>query len=123
MIPHLRQQEAAAIVNISSGLAFTPLAAVPVYCATKAAVHSLSLSLRFQLRHTPVRVFEVAPPIVPTKLSGKRQRSEDEKFSMSAQDVAHGIIEAINNDIFEVPLGPAASLHKQRDALFEVINE
>jgi uncharacterized oxidoreductase len=46
LIPHLRRRKEAAIINISSGLAFTPLAAVPVYCATKAAIHSLSLCLR-----------------------------------------------------------------------------
>jgi uncharacterized oxidoreductase len=45
-IPHFMKQEEAAIVNVSSGLAFIPLAAVPVYCATKAAIHSFSLSLR-----------------------------------------------------------------------------
>lgn len=46
LIPHLVRQKQAAIVNISSGLGFTPLAAVPVYSATKAAVHSLSLTMR-----------------------------------------------------------------------------
>lgn len=44
LIPHLRRQKHAAIVNISSGLAFTPLAVVPVYCATKAAIHSQECS-------------------------------------------------------------------------------
>ena len=57
-IPHLKKQQEAAIVNISSGLAFIPLAAVPVYCATKAAIHSFSLSLRHQLRETSIKVFE-----------------------------------------------------------------
>jgi len=82
LVPHLRRRNHAAIVNISSGLAFTPLAVVPVYSATKAAIHSLSLSIRFQLRDTPVRVFEVAPPIVPTELSGSRQRPEDDAHTL-----------------------------------------
>jgi uncharacterized oxidoreductase len=56
MIPHLRRQKQSAIINISSGLAFTPLADVPVYSATKAAVHSLSLSMRHQLRNTPILI-------------------------------------------------------------------
>ena len=51
-IPHLLRQREAAIVNVSSGLGFTPLAILPVYCATKAALHSFSLSLRHQLAAT-----------------------------------------------------------------------
>jgi uncharacterized oxidoreductase len=123
LIPHLRRQQRAAIVNISSGLAFTPLAVVPVYCATKSAIHSLSLTLRFQLRDTPVRVFEVAPPIVSTGLSGSRHRLEDDEHTMSPDEVAQGIIDALAHDRYEVALGPAAGLDKQREALFEIINE
>ncbi len=123
LIPHLRRRQQSAIVNITSGLAFTPLAIVPVYCATKSAIHSLSLTLRFQLRDTPVRIFEVAPPIVPTALSGSRHRPEDDEHSMSPDDVAQGIVDALENDQYEVALGPAAGLHQQREALFAAINE
>jgi uncharacterized oxidoreductase len=122
LIPRLRRQKESAIVNISSGLAFTPLSTVPIYCATKAAVHSLSLTLRFQLRDTPIRVFEIAPPIVSTALSGQRRRPEDDEHSMSAADVAKGVIRALRNDRYEVALGPAAGLHKRREALFNAIN-
>lgn len=122
LIPHLMRKEQAAIINISSGLAFTPLAAVPVYCATKSAIHSLSLTMRFQLRHTPVRVFEIAPPIVPTELSGSRIRQENDDNSMSPEAVALGIVDALEHDKFEVALGPAAGLYKQREALFLKIN-
>ncbi|WP_152971171.1 SDR family NAD(P)-dependent oxidoreductase, partial [Rhizobium ecuadorense] len=66
----LRQQEHAFIINVSSGLAFSPMADVPVYCATKAAIHSFTLSLRHQLKSTAIRVIEVAPPIVDTALGG-----------------------------------------------------
>jgi len=123
LIPHLRRRKHAAIVNISSGLAFTPLAVVPVYCATKSAIHSLSLTLRFQLRDTSVRVFEVAPPIVPTGLSGSRHRPEDDEHSMSPDAVAQGIMDALEHDKYEVALGPAVGLYKQREALFATINE
>jgi uncharacterized oxidoreductase len=122
LIPHLRRRKEPAIVNISSGLGFTPLAAVPVYCATKAAIHSLSLTMRFQLRATRVRVFEIAPPIVPTDLSGQRHRPEDSEHSMSPAEVAAGIVRAMEGDQYEVALGPAAGLHKNREALFEAIN-
>ena len=57
----LNAQKEAAIVNISSGLAFVPLPIAPIYCATKAAVHSFTQFLRVQLKNTRVRAFEVAP--------------------------------------------------------------
>jgi uncharacterized oxidoreductase len=123
LIPVLEKQPEAAIVNISSGLGFTPLAQVPVYCATKAAIHSLSLSLRRQLRSTRVRVFEIAPPIVPTELAGHRRRPDADEYTMSAKEVAQGIVMALENDTYEVALGAAASLHEQRDRLFDVIND
>lgn len=67
---HLMKQSQSAIINITSGLAFSPLASVPVYCATKAALHSFTLSLRFQLANTPVSVIEIIPPAVNTDLGG-----------------------------------------------------
>jgi uncharacterized oxidoreductase len=69
-IPHLRRQDRAAIVNITSGLAFAPMARVPIYCATKAALHSFTLSLRHQLANTPIEVIEIIPPAVDTDLGG-----------------------------------------------------
>ncbi len=122
LIPFLRRRKEAAIVNISSGLAFTPLAAVPVYCATKAAVHSLSLSLRHQLRETSVQVFEVAPPMVSTELSGTRKRPEETEHTMSPEAVAAGILDALERNDYEVALGTAAGLRAQREALFSAIN-
>jgi uncharacterized oxidoreductase len=122
LIPHLALQAQAAIVNISSGLGFTPLAAVPVYCATKAAIHSLSLTLRYQLRDTSVRVFEVVPPMVLTNLSGDRRRPEGDQHAMLPEDVARGVLEALAQDRYEIALGPAMGLYTQRDALFNTIN-
>ena len=68
LLPQLRAQTKAAVLNVSSGLAFVPLAATPTYSATKAALHSWSQSLRHQLRSTSVQVIEVAPPAVATDL-------------------------------------------------------
>lgn len=64
------------MINVSSGLAFTPLALTPTYCATKAAIHSWSISLRHQLRDTPVEILELAPPYVQTELMGERQAKD-----------------------------------------------
>ena len=122
LISHLRRKKEAAIVNISSGLAFTPLALVPVYCATKAAIHSWSLSLRHQLRNTSVRVFEVAPPMVATDLAGERNRPEVGEYVMSAEAVADDILKAVGQNQYEVALGAAANLLTEREAMFSAIN-
>ena len=70
LIPHLRQQAGAAIINVTSGLSFTPAAFVPIYSATKAALHSFTLSLRHQLVPTGISVLEIIPPAVDTDLGG-----------------------------------------------------
>ncbi|BCM93966.1 fatty acyl-CoA reductase [Abditibacteriota bacterium] len=68
LLPHLQRQPQATIINVSSGLAFVPLAHTPTYCATKAAIHSYTQSLRFQLRDTNTQVIELVPPAVATEL-------------------------------------------------------
>lgn len=70
LLPHLTKQAHAAIVNVSSGLAFVPLALTPTYCATKAAIHSYTQALRYQLKETAIEVLELIPPYVATDLMG-----------------------------------------------------
>jgi uncharacterized oxidoreductase len=72
LLPSLLSKPRAAIVNVTSGLAFMPSALTPTYCATKAALHSYTQSLRFQLRETSVQVIEIVPPQVQTALQGER---------------------------------------------------
>ena len=67
-IEHLQQQPDAAIVTVSSGLAFTPLGVTPSYNASKAAIHLLSESIRLQYADTTVQVIELVPPSVRTSL-------------------------------------------------------
>jgi len=67
-LPHLRTRPGAVIVNVSSGLAFVPLPLSPIYCGTKAAMHSFSQSMRVQLADSGVTVIELAPPGVETPL-------------------------------------------------------
>jgi len=75
-VEHLRAQPAAAIITVSSGLAFTPLAATPSYNASKAGIHMLSESIRLQLAGTGVQVIELVPPSVRTGLLPGQEDSE-----------------------------------------------
>jgi len=68
LIEHLKKQPAATVINVSSGLAFVPLAITAVYSATKAAIHSYTQSMRYKLKGTSVRVLELIPPWVQTDL-------------------------------------------------------
>lgn len=68
LVDHLAAQDDAAIVNVTSGLAFVPLPGAPTYSATKAAIHSYSVALRIQLEGK-VEVIELAPPAVRTDLT------------------------------------------------------
>jgi uncharacterized oxidoreductase len=78
-IEHFRQMKTkTAIMNVSSGLAFVPLASVPIYSATKAALHSFTMSLRYQLAHEVpnIQVYEIVPPAVQTNLGGSHAFGE-----------------------------------------------
>lgn len=70
LLPQLQRQPSATIMNVSSGLAFVPLVLTPTYSATKAAIHSYTQSLRFQLKKTNIEVLELIPPYVATDLMG-----------------------------------------------------
>jgi len=95
---------------------------MPVYCATKAAIHSFSLSLRRQLKGTTVKVFEVAPPTVDTELPGPRRRREDRGPSISPDAVAAAVLKALEADDYEVAIGAAENLRTGRERLLDAIN-
>jgi uncharacterized oxidoreductase len=70
LMAHLKKQPSAVIMNVSSGLAFVPMVMTPTYSATKAAIHSYTESLRYQLKKTNIEVLELIPPYVATDLMG-----------------------------------------------------
>ncbi len=96
-IEHLKKQQAASVINVSSGLAFVPLANAAIYSTTKAALHSYSLSLRFKLRKSSVAVIEIAPPWVQTDLLN----SKAEPRAMPLADFIRQTIEILGTDATE----------------------
>ncbi len=122
--PYLMKQQEAAIVNVSSGLAFIPIAIMPLYCATKAALHSFSMSLRRQLRDTSVKVFELIPPTVDTELDkGARDRRGQTDRGIQPDVVAKAALRALKENNFELAVGQAEFLRSaSRNSLEEVFN-
>jgi uncharacterized oxidoreductase len=114
--PHLAKKEQSAIINVTSGLAFTPMAIAPIYSATKAALHSFTVSLRLQLANTSVRVIEVAPPAVNTDLGGIGLHT----FGADVNEFADYIFKGIEEDKFEVGFGTSEkALRMSRDEIDE----
>jgi uncharacterized oxidoreductase len=83
LLPHLLRQQGATVVTVTSGLAFVPLAGFPTYCATKAALHSWTESLRYQMQGTSVEVVELPPPYVQTELTGAHQAADPRAMSLA----------------------------------------
>jgi uncharacterized oxidoreductase len=116
-IPHLLQQQSPTIINVTSGLAFTPLASVPVYCATKAALRSFTLSLRHQLAETPIRVVEIIPPAVDTDLGGVGLHT----FGVPVDEFAADIMARLEKGEIEIAYGTAEKASRaSREELDEI---
>lgn len=105
-IPDFLKKDSA-IINISSGLGFVPITSMPVYCATKAALHSFSISLRHQLKNTSIKIFEIIPPTVDTELDRGRRKT---RIGISPSEVSKATLNALEKNIYEVPIGMAENL-------------
>ncbi|WP_110926118.1 SDR family oxidoreductase [Bacillus massiliglaciei] len=113
-LPHLLKQSSAAVLNVSSGLALTPGVWVPIYSATKAAIHSFTQSLRLQLEKTEVKVIEIFPPAVNTDLGGTGLHT----FGAPVNDFADEIFKGIKAGQEEIGYGGSAGrLRASRDEL------
>jgi len=106
-LPHLMRRQRAAILNVSSALAFLPLPTSPVYSAAKAAIHSYTRSLRMQLKDTGVSVFELAPPSTDTSLyRGLHGAGADSGTRpMPVEALATEAIEGMQGDRLEIRPG------------------
>lgn len=110
-LPHLLLQKESAIVNVTSALAFSPFPAVPIYSATKAALHSLTQSLRVQLQHTNVKVFELAPPTTRTDmLDGFGQEALKGVKALSVEKLVELAIEGIESGNQEICPGDSKKM-------------
>ncbi len=104
-LPHLKAKKEAAIINVSSGLAFVPLPISPIYSATKAALHSFTLSLRVQLKNTKVKVFELAPPATKTTLLDHFAEDLKGNSIMNVTKLVNCAVKGIEKDVFEIRPG------------------
>ena len=129
LLPHLRRQPRAAVLMVSSGLAFVPISITPTYCATKAAIHSYSQSLRWQLRHSGVEVLEIAPPYVQTELMGSDQKTDPRALPLddfiaetmnileTRPDAAEILVERVKPQRFAESNGNYDELYKTRNEM------
>ncbi|MFA6276286.1 MAG: SDR family NAD(P)-dependent oxidoreductase [Pedobacter sp.] len=108
LLPVLLKQEAAAIVNVSSVVAYVPGATLPTYGASKAALHSYTTSLRLSLENTAVKVFELMPPLVDTELSAEIGGHN----GIHPSQVANEFLEAFANNDFEIRVGDTAKIYE-----------
>ena len=120
---HLASQKESAVMNISSGLAFVPIAFMPVYCATKAAIHSITMSFRNQMKDTSVKVFEIIPPSVDTELGHERRKNKNETHGgMPIKEFVIETMEAIERDELEAAISQAKNLREKGESLFGTMN-
>jgi uncharacterized oxidoreductase len=111
-LPLLREREQSAIVNVTSGLAFVPLSIAPIYSAAKAALHAYTRALRVQLAGSGVRVFELAPPPVETRLMRAEFEAELKgSKGMAVEALARAAIAGIERGRDEIRPGLANVLN------------
>jgi uncharacterized oxidoreductase len=128
LLPHLLKQARATILNVSSGLGFVPFPIMPTYSATKAALHSYTQSLRYQLRDTPVQVVEIIPPYVQTELGGPSQGTDPrgmplKDFIAETMHLLKSHPEATENFVEGVKPLRFAEANGSYDKMFQMLGE
>lgn len=119
LIPLLARNGEPALINVSSGLGFVPMANMPVYCASKAGMHAFSMALRVQLGKLGVKVFEIVPPMIDTALnpSGRAKRG-GLKAGLGPKEFVIAVMLGLENDLPEIGYGTTAGFsHASRAEL------
>lgn len=109
-LPHLLKRPSAAIVNVSSGLAFIPFPVSPIYSAAKAGLRAYTRILRLQLKKTSIKVFELAPPATETPLSDPFEGLVDASQNMKVEKMVKAAIKGILKDTYEIKPGASKIL-------------
>lgn len=126
LLPQLQKQQHSTIMTVSSGLAFVPLAPTPTYCATKAAIHSYTQSLGYQLKDTTTEVLELIPPYVATDLLGGADDPRAmplDKFIAEVMEILKTQPEATEVCVENVKRLRFAAESGHYDAVFKGLNE
>ena len=122
LTPHLMKSPEAAIMNVTSGLAFSPLSFMAGYCATKAALRSFTLSLRHQLKDTSVAVVEIVPPKVNTDLGGKGLHDDGAPLDGFADEVFEKILSGEKEVGFGFSNVARRASREELDQIFQKLN-
>jgi uncharacterized oxidoreductase len=110
-LPLLKKQKVASIINITSALAHVPMAYTPVYCASKAALHSFTQSLRIQLQNTNIKVFEIAPSVTKTEMVDSFTVEEQKNMKiMTTKILVSKSIKEINKGTENIGVGETNAL-------------
>lgn len=110
-LPQLKKSKEAAIVNVSSGLAYVPFAQAPIYSATKSALHFWTRSIRLQLKPLNINVLELLPPVVDTPLAHSADIAEDENLKpMPPEKLAEAFWKGYINNKEEITPGISSQL-------------
>ena len=111
-LSHLKRQPTAAILNVTSGLSLVPFPLSPIYGASKAGLHSYTQSLRVQLKHTNIKVFELLAPAAKTPLNDKFMGVEgfDPSILMAPDKLIGVVIKGLQHDTYEIYPGSARIL-------------
>ena len=107
LLPQLAGHNEAAIINVSSALAFHPKRSAPVYCATKAALHNFSKAMRYQLQDTGVKVFEIIPPLVDTPMTEGRGSGK-----ISPEELVNEFMRNFKRNKYESSIGKTKLLRR-----------
>lgn len=105
-LPVLKMKNDSAIINLTSGLALVPKESAAIYCATKAALRSFSISLRWQLEGSLPRVIEILPPLVDTEMTRGRGNGK-----ISPEDLANEFWHSFKNGQEEIYIGKSKILY------------